>query len=101
VRREKLRAAKPSIQMLRVTKVTNVSDASHGRDSDSYAISSNMENRLTQIADELCRLFDQQIKTISERALSDLTGQELIDYQSRRERIEQLRTELASFEGRN
>ena len=59
------------------------------------------ENRLAQIATELCRLFDQQIRMIAERTFLGMTDEELSDYKSRRTRIDRLRVELASFEHRN
>ncbi len=59
------------------------------------------EDRLNQIAQELCRLFNQQIKTISKRTFSDMNEEELGDYDRRRMRIEQLRFELASLERMN
>jgi len=59
------------------------------------------QDRLSQIAEELCRLFDQQIKMVSTCTFLNMTEAEIRDYQSRRARIDQLRTELASFEHRN
>jgi hypothetical protein len=52
---------------------------------------------LDQIADELCRLLQEQIETIVGRKFNDLTEGEQEVYGKRKARILELRAELQKF----
>jgi hypothetical protein len=53
--------------------------------------------RVTEIALEVCNLFQQQLDAISSRRLEDLKPEEREAYARRAEKISELRAELQRF----
>lgn len=52
---------------------------------------------LEQIADELCRLLQEQVEVVAGRTFNDFTDEELAGYEKRKARLLVLRAELGKF----
>ena len=52
---------------------------------------------LDQIVTELCRLLEEQVETVTGRKYNDLSEADLAEYERRKLRILQLRSELQKF----
>jgi hypothetical protein len=52
---------------------------------------------LKRIADELCRLLQEQVETLGKRRFGELTDRELAAYEKRKARILNLRVALEKF----